>query len=286
MEQNQFVAFSGGLLIDGTGSEPIPNSVLIVQGRQIRAVGKKDEIVIPSDCRVVDISGKSIMPGMFDCHCHFTEITQDFTTKLFTHKTVKIFQTAAVLRRLLQAIKEDPHPIAGKFLLIALYTGLRRMEIAKLEWTDIDFERSLIKVRNPKGGQDATLPLNESAKAVFESIPETDDSTFVFPGRAGHVYSIYKMISSIRDKAGLPENFRPLHGMRHTYASLLASSGKVDLFTIQKLLNQKSPGVTQRYAHLRDESLRRASSLAGELVAQAVKEEKKADVVNLDEKRG
>jgi len=103
MEQNQFVAFSGGLLIDGIGSEPIPNSVLIVQGRQIRAVGKKDEIVIPSDCRVVDISGKSIMPGMFDCHCHFTEITQDFTTKLFTHKTVKIFQTAAVLRRLLQA---------------------------------------------------------------------------------------------------------------------------------------------------------------------------------------
>jgi integrase len=190
------------------------------------------------------------------------------------------FLTEEELNRLLKAIKENPHPVAGKLLLIALYTGLRRGEIVKLEWPDIDFERGLIKVRNPKSGQDSTIPLNEAAKSVFESIPKTD-SPFVFFGRAGHVYSIYKMIQAIRDKAGLPEDFRPFHGLRHTYASLLASSGKVDLFTIQKLLTHKTPSMTARYAHLRDEALRSASNLAGDLVGEAVKqaEQKNGNVI-------
>lgn len=182
------------------------------------------------------------------------------------------FLTEGELRRLLKAIEEDPHPYAGKLLLIALYTGLRRGEIVKLEWADIDFERNLIKVRNPKGGKDTTIPLNESAKEVFESIAKTE-SKFVFSGRAGHVYSIYKMITAIRDRAGLPEGFRPFHGLRHQFASLLASSGQVDLYTLQKLLNHRSPGMTQRYAHLRDESLKAASNLAGVLVNRVVNEQ-------------
>ena len=58
-----------------------------------------------------------------------------------------------------------------------------------------------------------------------------------------------------------------MHGLRHVYASMLASSGQVDLYTLQKLLTHKSPAMTQRYAHLRDEALRQASDLAGDLIA-------------------
>jgi integrase len=47
---------------------------------------------------------------------------------------------------------------------------------------------------------------------------------------------------------------------------MLASSGKVDLYTIQKLLTHKSPIMTTRYAHLRDEALRNASNLAGNII--------------------
>jgi len=179
------------------------------------------------------------------------------------------FLTEEELKRLLEAIEQDPHPIAGRILLLALYTGLRRGEIVKLQWPDIDFQRNLIKIRNPKGGQDSIIPLNDTARYVLESIPRTDG--FVFPGRAGHIGSgVYKIISSIRQKAGLPQGFRPFHGLRHTYASLLASSGDVDLYTLQRLLTHKTPGMTARYAHLRDEALRRASNLAGELVNRAV----------------
>ena len=76
-------------------------------------------------------------------------------------------------------------------------------------------------------------------------------------------------IDRIRKAAGLPVGFRPLHGLRHTFASMLASSGDVDLYTLQKLLTHKTGAMTQRYAHLRDDTLRRASDLAGDLVGQA-----------------
>ena len=52
-----------------------------------------------------------------------------------------------------------------------------------------------------------------------------------------------------------------LHGLRHVYASILASSGQVDMFHLQKLLNHQSPIMTQRYAHLRDEALKQASNV-------------------------
>jgi integrase len=60
---------------------------------------------------------------------------------------------------------------------------------------------------------------------------------------------------------------------------MLASSGQVDMYTLQKLLTHKSPLMTQRYAHLRDEALRKASDLAGDIIGQATK--KNGKIVNL-----
>lgn len=51
---------------------------------------------------------------------------------------------------------------------------------------------------------------------------------------------------------------------------MLASSGKVDMYTLQKLLTHKSPLMTMRYAYLRDEALRGASNLAGDIINHAV----------------
>jgi len=148
---------------------------------------------------------------------------------------------------------------------------MRLGELLKLQWDDIDFERGFIHVRhNPKGGKDQTIPLSHAAREVLETHPRTD-SPFVFPGRNGRQRSgISVPVNRIKQRAGLPKDFRPLHGLRHTYASMLASSGQVDLYTLQKLLTHKNPGMTMRYAHLRDETLRLASDLAGDLIGQAM----------------
>ena len=174
--------------------------------------------------------------------------------------------TPEQLQALLKAIEEDTHPVAGKVMLMALYTGMRRSEIFRLRWRDIDFERGFIRIRNPKGGKDQRIPLNDGARGVLESIYRGRNE-YVFPGRdGGPRKDIHHQVNRIRDRAGLQKDFRAMHGLRHVYASMLASSGQVDLYTLQKLLTHKSPQMTQRYAHLRDEALKEASELAGKLV--------------------
>ena len=81
---------------------------------------------------------------------------------------------------------------------------------------------------------------------------------------------INKQVNRIKKRAGLPAEFRPLHGLRHTYASMLASSGKVDMYTLQKLLTHKDPRMTQRYAHLRDETLKKAAKVADDIIEAAL----------------
>lgn len=178
--------------------------------------------------------------------------------------------TPEQLSALLAAIDEEPNIQAANFMRLVLFTGMRRGELFKLKWSHVDFDRGFINIIDPKGGPSQKIPLNASARDLLESHPRSD-SEYVFPGRGGgRRVDIKKQVNRIKQRAGLPKDFRALHGLRHVYASMLASSGEVDMYTLQKLLTHKSPMMTQRYAHLRDETLRRASSLAGDLINQAV----------------
>ena len=67
--------------------------------------------------------------------------------------------------------------------------------------------------------------------------------------------------------------------------NMLASSGKVDMYTLQKLLIHKSPLMTQRYAYLRDDALKKASNLAGSIIEQAASDSNKEKVVNLEDRK-
>jgi integrase len=178
--------------------------------------------------------------------------------------------TGEQLTALLEAIEQDTNLQAANFMKLVLFTGMRRGELFRLQWQDVDFDRGFIHIRTPKGGQDQKIPLNQAARELLISHPKTG-SPFIFPGRrGGQRVDINKQVGRIKEAAGLPKDFRALHGLRHVYASMLASSGRVDLYTLQKLLTHRSPGMTMRYAHLRDEALRRASDLAGDLIGQAM----------------
>lgn len=179
--------------------------------------------------------------------------------------------TPKQMKRLLQAIDTDTHAQAGPMMKMALFTGMRRGEMFKLKWKDIDYQRGFIYIRDPKGGIDQTIPLNDAARELLQKQIKTV-SEYVFPGRGGKQRTdINKAVNEIKQKADLPKDFRPLHGLRHVYASMLASTGQVDMFTLQKLLTHKTPQMTMRYAHLRDEALRKASDLAGDIIKKAMK---------------
>jgi imidazolonepropionase-like amidohydrolase len=73
------VALVGATLIDGTGRNPIPDSVIIVSKNHIIAAGARATIPIPQDAQVVDLSGRWIIPGMIDAHVHFHETGRIYT---------------------------------------------------------------------------------------------------------------------------------------------------------------------------------------------------------------
>jgi len=62
---------------------------------------------------------------------------------------------------------------------MALFTGMRRGELFKLKWADIDFERGFITIRDPKGGVSQKIPLNDQAREVLKNHPETSEHVFV-----------------------------------------------------------------------------------------------------------
>ncbi len=63
-------ALVGGTLIDGFGGTPIENSVIIIEGERIKAIGQVGSLAIPKDAEVISTEGMSVLPGLWDMHVH------------------------------------------------------------------------------------------------------------------------------------------------------------------------------------------------------------------------
>lgn len=170
------------------------------------------------------------------------------------------------LQRLLDVLAHWPNRMSASFVLFCLFTGLRRGELFKLRWSDVDMTRGTMTLKDPKGKIDQTLPLSEGAIDVLRNIPKEFETPWIFYGKRGEQRTDFKgPWGRIKKAADLPESFR-FHGLRHHFASTLVSNG-VDLYTVQKLLCHKDASTTMRYAHLADQTLRDAVSLSDSLLA-------------------
>jgi imidazolonepropionase-like amidohydrolase len=63
-------ALVGGTLIDGYGGPPIRNSVILVDGERIQAVGQVGALPVPPGTEVISTEGMSVLPGLWDMHVH------------------------------------------------------------------------------------------------------------------------------------------------------------------------------------------------------------------------
>lgn len=188
--------------------------------------------------------------------------------------------TSEQMSALLTAIERNKHKPVARMMELALYTGMRRGEILHLAWDHIDWDHGFINIvskdsqnsaqRGAKSGQNEKIPLNANARKLLEGVARTA-SKYVFPSRNGKPYTdVRRQANSIKKEAGIPDDFRAFHGLRHTFASLLASSGQVSLYELQKLLTHKSQAMTQRYAHLRDDALKSASNVLCDILSSEI----------------
>ena len=78
---SQPLVILGGTLIDATGKPPLEDAVVVIEGERIKSVGKRGDVAIPKDSRILDAKGKTILPGLIDGHCHLL----DFMGELYLH---------------------------------------------------------------------------------------------------------------------------------------------------------------------------------------------------------
>ena len=73
-EETGTVAFVGGKLIDGKSPAAIADAVVVVDKGRITAAGARKDVAIPKGARRIDVTGKTILPGLWDMHAHFEQV--------------------------------------------------------------------------------------------------------------------------------------------------------------------------------------------------------------------
>jgi len=77
-------AIVGGRVIDGAGGRALEPGVVLVDKDRVAAVGRPQQVPVPSDAEVIDACGKTVMPGIWDCHIHLTP-NRDLPPDVRTH---------------------------------------------------------------------------------------------------------------------------------------------------------------------------------------------------------
>lgn len=173
-------------------------------------------------------------------------------------------------------------PQSAGAIRLLIFTGARLREILHLEWSQVDFGRTMLFLPDSKSGKKPIL-LGGPAVAVLKELerlalaearkvnPEAKKplSRYVFPTadmtRPKHDISRpWKLIQRAADLRGVR-----LHDLRHSFASVGAGSG-LGLPVIGKLLGHGDVKTTAKYAHLDVNPLRRANDIIGETIASAM----------------
>lgn len=190
-----------------------------------------------------------------------------FITKIKVDRKLDIeTMTDSELSRYLTVLDEELDQLSANVFRFALFTGMRKTAILQLQWKDVDFINNFIKLRGlvAKSGNTGTIKMNNVVKEILAFMKEHGNSdTYVFAKENGEPRQDMRRVGCrVKRKAGLPDDFRPFHGLRHTFASRAISNG-VSLTDLQQLLTHKSPAMTQIYAHFSDEALQKAADAAG-----------------------
>lgn len=252
-----------------TPDELVPLDIDRIKNRMERAKYKPQTIN-----HVLTLISRLVNHGLGQGRCK--PLNFRIKRKKFNNKVTESLseeQAQSLLAAIDADLERDPY--TGRAMLLVLATGIRRGALLRLQWKDIDFERENIHLRDAKSKEEDKsyyIPLNLAAKTVLAEIPRTD-SPYVFPGKNGKKRADFdKPSRRIRKAAGLPETFRPFHGLRHHYASeLVSQDDAVNIYTLQKLLNHADVSTTQRYAEISDKKLKAAAEKANFIGLRVVK---------------
>lgn len=187
----------------------------------------------------------------------------------FKEKKRDRWVTPQEMPRLAAAIDEVRNPYIRAALWLYIFTGVRRSELLKVRWTDINLEQRALFLPDTKSGHPHVVPLSGPAVALIQGLSPVVGNPYLLPGRhnAKHLKGIAKVWKEVRKRADL-EDVR-LHDLRRTVGSWLANSGNA-LLVVAKTLNHRDIRTTQKvYAKIADDPVRTALEAHGKAILKA-----------------
>ena len=137
-------------------------------------------------------------------------------------KTTKSAQTRRQVgdekERLLAAASSQRNIFIAPIIEFAIETGMRRSEILKLRWCDVDLENGFASLYDTKNGEDRRVPLTRRCKEVLQTVPQTNEQIFAISATC-----LRLAWNRARKKAGIT-NLR-VHDLRHEAVSRFFEMG-------------------------------------------------------------
>ncbi len=173
------------------------------------------------------------------------------------------FLTSEEEKRLLKALAVKSQDVAD-MAVFSLDTGARAGEIFRLRWGDVNLKSEQVIFKDTKSGHNRHVFLTPRLREMLFRRGKGKPGDLVFPGRNGEPITVISKSFDLTVQAlGLNEGVNDprqkivFHSLRHTAASRMHERG-VDLHTIGKVLGHQTLKMADRYAHVADQTLKRA----------------------------
>lgn len=157
------------------------------------------------------------------------------------------------------------------YLLVLLFTGLRREEALSLTWDNIDFNAKTLKIIDTKNRLDHELPLSDFLFDLFKRRKNENNSNWVFPGsgKLGRIIDPRKLMHKVEEMSGVTFTS---HDLRRSFASIVNMLGhSISYYTVKRLLNHKTAAdVTAAYIQHNPEKLREAMQAVTNFILESV----------------
>jgi integrase len=170
--------------------------------------------------------------------------------KLFKEEKRERFLSPDELKRVNDALLQEPSEYWRAYFPLVCMLGPRKSELLAAKWADVDLEQRTWRLPMTKAGRSHLLPLPEPAVVILEKLPSRGKSEWVFPSgrsKCGHLREVKSAWKRIRKAAGVADV--RVHDLRRTLGSWLAAAG-YGLPMIGRALNHASPSSTAVYARL------------------------------------
>ena len=97
-------AITGATLIDGTGSAPLPDAVVLIEGSEVADVGSAQSVPIPDGAEMIEAPGMTLMPGLIDTHDHLASFSYEIASRwgITEPRSTRHLRIASVLRQTLE----------------------------------------------------------------------------------------------------------------------------------------------------------------------------------------